>query len=587
MPPWVVRYLPLVFVAANAYYVGLSNQHFRRGFFLSALIVALWLILLWFQDRRAAASAPLTPAPSSRPASSPRCSFWWSLAAFIVVMLVGVLGRAPWLAIFPALDHSVVEEVQTGGVALNSLTYETLDRDFPLTDLLAQIGLVSFGRTMGDLRLPFVIWSCLGVAVCHFATRRFFRHPLTAFLVTLLFATSTYAIAAGRTAMETFAPITTVLLALLALFHARRVGTRFAFALAGACTGLLFVEYFAFRFMGLVLTAWLLLLLAQGPSIGPLLDDSRPPRWRNLWQARASVGFFLLLLATVALPCWIELSRENWLNLLEGMKRNFVEDVAPALATQPTSEVAHAIGHKVVDQIFTLWFFAAHFELIGRNSGVLDPATGLVCVLAFGYALFTARRNPARWLPIVATLLAIFLAAALTPYVARYRVFCTLPFCLLMLGVPFDDLLLRPSSPLRRIVAANVVALALGLAAWNFWLFFESTTRDPDVRASHHDFSLLVAQELHRQQNTAHDKPLYLLSAPYVAGAVGGDAAFLLPPNHQIRFVDSLDAIEGPARVLATNDFVAPLRATPGFRILSRWQYQPIHPEHYVVAERD
>ncbi len=568
----VLRWFPAVLVIANARYLWTREDDIHRCFLVGLGIVAAWLLWLWILQPR-----PPAPSPTYRPTNRTE------ILCLIAILALGVVARFYDLESYPPADRSVIEETQTGRLAFNTVMYGHFDPEFPLTNLLGECGLRLFGRTMMGLRIPFVIWSCVGVFFFYLAARLYLRTPLAFLAATLLFATNTYVIASGRTAMETFAPITTLCLAIAATLLARNRRGLFFMALAGAANGLLFIEYFSFRFVGLVNCAFLLAFLAQGPPLGHVLEDRRHWRWRHLWSARGEITLFFAVVASVAIVCWLQLARRDPIGLVEGLNRH-LQGRGDELHARSWIDLASAGAAGAKIQAQRLFFGGGESTVTNSSQGIFDHATSWLAIAALCYACVRAGRSVARWWPIVLTVLAVAVAGALTPLTQRYRVLCTLPFLLLILSVPVDDLL-GANRPRRALAAWITGVVAVGLAAANLHTFFGRTITDPLVRAYSYDFPLQVALEIVERQQARSTKPLVLLSRGMV-DEHGGDAAWLYERD-RVTLVESLDGIKGPMVVIACDALAEMVEHDPGFRILRVWEDPMVLHGRYVGAERD
>ncbi|TSJ79243.1 hypothetical protein [Rariglobus hedericola] len=564
---------PVLLVLANAWYVNAWNLNFRAGFFLQFGIIALWLALFGWLCKPVQSAAP--PLKLSR-------AGWLGLA---LVMVIAVTARVTQLEVYPPADVSVVEETQTGELSHDSIHKHLLDPDFPIINLLGEAGLRLNGGTMLGLRWPFVIWSCLAVPVFFLAALRFCRHEGAALLVTLLLATNTYVIASGRTAMETYAPVTTVALSLAALLYARDRRSLFAFGLAGVCNGLLLIEYLSFRLTGGLIFIWMLLLLAQGLSAEAPWTCAVRPRLHALWAARRLALAYAVLMCVVALPCWIALANTGWLNLAEGVERNFVNDVLARSAAKPIGVQVAEMAGRVWEQGMTLWVKDAVPGVITDRRGIFDWGTSALCLAAIVFALVRARANPSRWFPVLAILATIALAGVMTPVVARYRVYCVVPCCLLLMAGLIQAMLEWKPVRFAPAIKVAVAGFVLVLAGWNLWSFFSSTVYDQELRDQHYEFCVLVAVEIQKQQALPQTAPLYLIS-PGLTEKSRGEAYFLYDRS-RVRFVGSADEITGPARVVACNASGVELEQRADFKILYRRDDKPKREDTYVVAERD
>ena len=162
-PVWWLLALPLVGLLIRTYVHQLRFGLAFRTAFLSTLgLLALLLLLcLCLQGR----------------------GFWprkliatrGQLAAFLAVLIVGVLARTVHFDIYPPDDGQLWEESQMGAAAYDAARGGGLDNFFPLSTLIAEVGFRLFGVSMRALRLPFVVLGAASVAVFFAAARLFFK----------------------------------------------------------------------------------------------------------------------------------------------------------------------------------------------------------------------------------------------------------------------------------------------------------------------------------------------------------------------------------------------------------------------------
>lgn len=564
----------------SSWHFALCSQPFRRAFILQGTVVAVALLLLGLAGLCLGRQARGLQVESR----TRGLELWLSALA---VTLVGVVLRFWQPAHFPRFDEQVVEEVQTGFLAHQGIASTFLDPDFPLTQLLAEASLRFGEATMPGLRVAFVIWSCLAVPIFHSALCRYFGRGPVAFWVTLLFATNTYVVASGRTAMETFAPMTTVVLAWAGMFYAVQRRNHFAFALAGALNGLLFIEYYSFRFVGALNLVWLLLLIAQGASSGPIVEHEARPRLRHVWDEKGKLVFYAAFLIAVALPCWWELRKAGDANLVEGLGRNLFP-MLPELQKQTAGQIASGIVERLLGLASALWISTTHALVIPSARGIFDLGTSVLGALATGFLFWRYRRSPVHWWPVLAIASMLVLAACVTFAAARYRVYAAVPFFLLIVGLGLREF----RAPRVRCWLAT--AVVLGLSAWNAWYFLGPTRSDPYVRGEHLDSRLRMVQEMQQALQQSTESPIFF--SDYIMDKTGGDYVFLFDAQ-RVKIVGTVEQVDellleakGARWLLVAKEKIAELErsrfaGSGRFHMLREWERSPGSGDRYQLLE--
>ncbi len=522
-PIWWLLTLPLIGLLVrnyvNQFRFGLAfRPAFLNNLGLLALLVA---VCLWIQGR----------------------SFWprpliatrRQLAALLAVLIVGVLARTVHFDIYPPDDGQLWEESQMGAAAADAAYHGGLDSFFPLTTLTAEVGFRLLGVSMRALRLPFVVLGAASVAVFFVAARLFFNTYFAAFFTTALFASCAMLAGASRVALETMAPIFTTAVALAALFYACAKRSVAAYALAGFANGLLALEYFSYK----VLPGFAgLLLLMDGfqPRTEPYCNTPpREYRLANLCAALPGLLAFGAFACAAAAPVVLASWYHELTPLLDGYARHH-HGLTIARAQLTFQQALWADATRMGQAASLVFWQGTHGDLLPLSMGVVDVYTGVLGVVALVYCAVRARRCPAKLFLVTAVILLVALSGWLTSSPARYRLVPLIPYYLLMIGVPVDDLCAR----VTRYRTALRSALLLGLIAlcgFNLYQFFGVALNHPNVRANFHDLNMILTSEFAAIQRREPAATIYLLSDRDFLG-MSSDYAFLYNPK-RVRVVTS------------------------------------------------
>ena len=466
------------------------------------------------------------------------------LVAFMVVVVVGVGMRTWGFSEFPPPHGQLLEEPQTGSVALQAIESDGLDVVFPLPNLLAESGLRLFGSTIEGLRLPFLLWGVLSVVVFFVACRLFFRTFFAAFMASGLFACSAFLAGSSRIAIETMSPITTTAIALAAVFFccARRDGL--SFFVAGIGIGLLFLEFVGFKFVAGMLLLFLLAFFSQRriPEVCNVSEGGFA--FGNLWRYRWRFGLLLLTVVAIYLPIVISGSERVTTAFFENIIRHrtgVAEEAAGRTWTAVLESQLPKAG-ATLPFVFGGSGDAGH-DILPSSRGLIDEASGVVGVVALFFCLVTAKRNPARGFLFLTICAAVVLSGVMVVNPSRYRLVPIIPLYFLSIGVLVEGVLRRWPGR-RRIVTWCCTAGLCVTVALNLHIFFGDAIHNPDVQLYFSDFKLVVAQQIAELQRGSPDEQTVLVSDFDFLG-VTNDYSFLYDPE-RVTVIPSIDRLDEP-----------------------------------------
>lgn len=343
------------------------------------------------------------------------------------------------------------------------------------------------------------------------------------------------------------------------------------------------MEYISFRLLALMNILWVILILAQGRVQVSPLEDSRQLSWANLWNLRNNLFIFISMMVALALPTWIQLSGGGLNNLAEGISRNFIHGIAAQSSTLPWNEVLLGALERIYSQTSLFLFASIHPSVIAADRGIFDFTTTILGLAALTYGVFTAKKNPSRWWPILVILITIILASVLTPTGSRYRVYSVVPYFLLGIGIALDDFSRSQNFKRKNYAIVAISLLIISLSIWNVREFFCKTIHDQLVKDENYDFNLLVALELKQQQLNQPHKSLVLFSKNFVDNE--GGEVFFLYDRAKVNFVSSLSEIKKGSVVVAVHAQAHEIENTGKFKLLKVWENPPLRSDRYVVVE--
>jgi hypothetical protein len=461
-----------------------------------------------------------------------------------------------------------LEEPQIGLSASNSMEDGSLDPVFPIPALLGEVGLRIFGASMVGIRLPFVIWSVVGVLFFFVACRLFFASFFTAFAASMLFASCAFLAGSSRVALETMSPITTLAIALAAASYCSVRRSALAYFGAGVGIGLLGLEFVGFKLVAAMLLLFVVAVTAQKRRSFATQPGEGSASVRELWANRRLLGATVLSLLAVFAPLAISGAE----SLIENQFENIIRH-GHGMADQSGNSGWEKIIHQQLPNVartFPFLFLGADdngHDILPSSRGLIDPLSGLLGLAAYLYCLVTIRRSPARAFLVLTIAIALVMSGAMVINPSRYRLVPIIPLAFLTLAVPLDDLLRRRPDWTRWTTVATSVAVA-AIVVLNGKIFFGEALGDRYVREFFFDLRLVIAQQLARVQTEVPGSEIVLLSELDFL-AVKNDYDFLYDPS-RVRvgrsYDEAMDAGAETGRfpdiVIAHDDFIVELPRT-------------------------
>ncbi|MEX1310957.1 MAG: glycosyltransferase family 39 protein [Candidatus Sulfomarinibacteraceae bacterium] len=491
------------------------------------------------------------------------------LVAFMAVVVVGVGMRTWGLADFPPPHGQLLEEPQTGYVAMRAIESDELDVVFPLPTLLAEAGLRLFGRTLEALRLPFLIWGVVSVVVFFVACRLFFRTFFAAFIASGLFACSAFLAGSSRLAMETMSPITTTAIALAAVSYCCARPSGFSFFVAGIGIGLLSLEFVGFKLVAGMLLVFLFAFFSQRRIPEACNASGGDFAFAGLWGHRRRFLLLMVTIVAIYLPIVVSGSDRVTSAFLENIVRHreAVTEETESRALMAVLESQLPNAKETIPFVFSGKEDAGH-DVLPSSRGLIDEASGVVGVVALVFCLVTAKRNPARGFLFLTICAAVALSGVMVVNPSRYRLVPIIPLYFLSIGVLVEGVLRRWPGRRRIVVWCCTAGLCLTVAL-NIHIFFGDAIHNPDVQLYFFDFKLVVAQQIAELQRESPDEQTVLVSDFDFLG-VTNDYSFLYDPE-RVTVIPSIDRLDtpvggGPLRfhsLVAHDDFIPRLDEIP------------------------
>ncbi|GEM_PF-5723854 len=489
---------------------------------------------------------------------------------FLLILALGIFFRTWQFETFPPQKGQHLEEAQSGGVAANSLLTNSIYPYFPLADLMAQAGLLWFGKTMTAIRIPFVINSLFSVLFFFIASRLHLRSFYAAAIASILFSCSAFLAGSSRIALETMSPTTTLTLAIAGAMYAVSRRDSASIAIAGFTSGLLLLEYFSYKPIAFYLAIFIIVSLMQNRTEPFCEEKPLPIQWSHLYKNAAPFVLIICFCVAVSMPL-IAYDRDRPFTLLfEGLWRHSQTMEAQA-RTEPISEL---IRNQLinVDQTWRFVFSVSpgQNDVLPDSMGLIEFFTGVAGVVALGYCLVTCRRRPTRMLLVGSILMTVVLGGVLVTNPSRYRLIPLIPFYFLSIGVAMDDMfeVVKRRRGLLIWRTALIVFIAVGLNGYNF---FYIAIRNPQVLAPFHDTNVELGLQIATIQKEHPDCQVLLVSNRKFLDSYN-DYSFLYD-HERLIVAETIPPLIGIQTIaLAHDQFVEVLAAHPGKTECKEWR---------------
>jgi hypothetical protein len=375
---YVIGTLAVVIMSLYAYALVDSG---RDSFFVQ--IEGLFLALLWLTLNARNVKSFLAQIKLKQPAVHPA----WLLVSAALFL------RWTALSIFPPVNQTGFEEVQTGAVASNIILTGALPIEFRFTNIIAALGLsIEHGSPLSSMRYPFQIAGLISLVLLAFSLRSFKVSWFPTVFVVFLAATLRYLVMASGLADELFAGIPFLTAFLLLVIKPEYSENRtFWLAAAGILGGMLMFEYISYRVPVLVFWTWLLWKCIHRP--GNDGKSSQASVWLDFFS-------FSVALVLVALPTFVEVFRHHRPDhsiFLEAFFRHGNER-----GTIFTREGASLIKDHVLGLIGMPTATSPYYTPLDET--FLPPLVGMLFGLAFLFGLFFSGRGLPRVLAIIVIL---------------------------------------------------------------------------------------------------------------------------------------------------------------------------------------
>jgi hypothetical protein len=425
------------------------------------------------------------------------------------IAVVLILGFATWLRIwgwdiFPLPESQFVEEAQTMTYINNTLHKGNLDAYFPLTSLIGESGARILGSSLDDVRRAFIFWSVLGIGFAFIAGKWCFADIRSTLWFVLVLASSEFLVGSSRIAMETFAPVTTVLMVMSAMalfFHAPGKSSAMV---CGFANGFIFLEHFSFKLIAVLSFISIVIFLLRSPvNLSNSLN-----RWRSSSRILMLI-VFTLSFASVVLPVLLIDTARPFSFLSEGLNRHN-QGGTDILSKSDLMDLVNLRFKNVGDVLTYIFMRSDNSEILPFHRGIVDPVTGWAGLAGIIYCLLSCRRNPLKLYALLCVISVIFLSGILVATPSRYRLLPMVPFYILCIGFLMDALLIRIRGlPIKWGIWMIATLIVCGT---NVVLFFGEDISDPDVRQSFRDENMMLAYTLADIQKEYPGQKIYLVS---------------------------------------------------------------------------
>lgn len=416
----------------------------------------------------------------------------WSVGE--AVCLLGVMALATFLRFyrldfFPPTDGFVaIEEAQSGQGAWAIYAHGVRPWEFLLDRWMPVPFFHWLGVDLIPLRIPFILTSCLTVAVTYVLLRRLVSWRAALF-ATFLLSVAHWHLHYARLAHAVFpTTVLSVVVWLLLIVQAQSGGLRF-YPWIGFLCGYSLYAYAAYR--GIPLIAFFFLaaqttraLMSWFSARGEMRRIAR----RHLLLVGAGVALVGAYLAGPGVVL-IGRLRHNPMYFFEAYIRSYnnkeyyTSDWGSWLQKRWLRQVETA-------RIFHHWGDAEQaYNLPGEP--MLDPATGVLFTAGLFFCLLYWRRRFQGFFAF-AFLLLLFLGATLTQTLVVARLQIIVPLAFVLIGFFADRVwslvLATGSAWVRRLVGLGAVGVAAAALGYNWEEYFGRTMHSPVVRAVYRNY---------------------------------------------------------------------------------------------------
>jgi hypothetical protein len=457
---------------------------------------------------------------------------WVELALVGLVLALGLFLRLHQLDYYPPPGGiSWNDEAQIGKDAYGVLFHYARPWQFPFSVYTACLSFLLLGPTVLALRLTFVVLGFATLVVFYLLAKELFRFPV-ALAATFLFAVSRWHIAFSRLVLPSTPAMLLEVSTFYLLLRGRRTWGLMNYVLAGVTMGLGLYSHASFRIVPLLV---LLLGLSEAWSW-----------WRTRRAAAGRTGRELL---------------GRWLCFL-GSCVVFTLPLAALVSREPQAAFGERFS-SIMPALFGVggtFQMEAQLERVRRVVGffnykgeawgavnvpdlpMLDPWTGILFLLGFGYCLFYFWKNKhlfyLSWL-----VLTVLAGGVLTVDLRSHRFAGVMPVLFLFAGVFLERswaAFQRSFGVARRGYFAVLLLPVLVLAGYaNYFVFFQRQIHAGSVRI---EFTREISSVANYVSSLGDGRYVYLF-ANYPYYSPGMDFAWMAKENPGERRVDVLDVI--------------------------------------------
>jgi hypothetical protein len=407
---WLLYLSGFLLMAGEAYYIYVQSTLNSSTF--STLGLCFLLAFIWLMI----ASRNIIPTLSQIKFNQIRIHPVW------LFVLVALVLRYYSYSIFPPVNQTGFEELETGAAAYRILFTGDIPVGFRFTNLIGALGLITgSGLILSSLRFPFQIMGMISLILLVFSLRSLKVSWMPILLVVFIAATMRFLVIASGVADELFTGISILTASLLFVIKSENSKTNQSFwlAAAGICAGILMFEYTSYRMYIVVIAIWLFLKCVYKSKAGE--NDAGSSAWFNLFS-------FVVPLILVALPTFVQTIRYPVASEL--FEAFFRHDVERSTIFPETSLF------QLINQVRGLTGWLAELSVFYTPVGepVLLPPVGWLFGIGFLFSLFFMGNGLPRVLA-VNVFLTIVSASFFANNLNIGRMSPTFPMLLVMSGI--------------------------------------------------------------------------------------------------------------------------------------------------------